>query len=117
VGRCARDSAAEDDAVESVESVRTRSTGVSGCTGSVAAECEDDVDGRRKIVLEKCLPGDPVCAGVCTVRMLVGDVDAARRGGGDDESCDCAASDETVRGAKWPWPKDWPRMRGCGRSA
>jgi len=118
VGRCARESAAEDDAVDSVDSVRTRSTGVSGCMGSVAAECADDVDGRRKIVLvEKCLPGDADCAGVCTVRMLVGDVDAARMDGGDDESCACAASDETVSGARWPCPKDWPRMRGCGRSA
>ena len=54
VGRCARDeSAAEDEAVESVDSVRPRSIGVRGCTGNVAAECADDVDGRRKIVLEK----------------------------------------------------------------
>jgi hypothetical protein len=50
--------------------------------GSVAAECADDVDGRRKIALEKWFPGD----GVWTVRMLVGDVDTAQTGGGDEES-------------------------------
>jgi hypothetical protein len=82
VGRCERDdSAAEDETVESMDIVRTRSMGVCGCTGRVAAECVDDVDGRRRIVLEKWLPD-----GVWTVRMLVGDVDAARPGGGDEES-------------------------------
>jgi hypothetical protein len=70
--------------VESVDKVRPRSMGVWGCMGSVAAECADDVDGRRKIALEKCLPGPG--DGVWTVRMLVGDVDAARPGGGDEES-------------------------------
>jgi hypothetical protein len=117
VGRCASDeTAAEDDAdaVESMDIARPRSTGVSG---SVATECADDVDGRRKIALEKCLPGDGVCSWVCTVRMLVGDVDAARPGGGEEESCACAASDETMSGARIPWPKDWPRISGCGRSA
>ena len=121
VGRCASDeTAAEDDAdadaVESMDIARPRSTGVSG---SVATECADDVDGRRKIALEKCLPGpgDGVCIGVCTVRMLVGDVDVARPGGGEEESCACAASDETISGARIPRPKDWPRMSGCGRSA
>jgi hypothetical protein len=59
VGRCESDeSAAEDDVAESVDIVRLRSIGVRGCTGSVAAECADDVDGRRKIELENCLPGD-----------------------------------------------------------
>jgi hypothetical protein len=39
VGRCASDeSAAEDDVAESIDIVRVRSTGVSGITGSVAAE-------------------------------------------------------------------------------
>ena len=85
VGRCARDdSAAEDEAVESVDNVRGRSTGVCGCMGSVAAECADDVDGRRKIALEKGLPGPG--DGVWTVRMLVGDVDVPLPGGGDEES-------------------------------
>ncbi len=90
VGMCASDeSAAEDEeVVESVEIVRLRSTGVCGGagTGSVAAECEEDVEGRRKIALEKCFPGDAVCDGVWMVRMLAGDVDAARPGGGDEES-------------------------------
>lgn len=54
--------------------------------------------------------------GVCTVRMLVGDVDAAWNGG-DDDSCTCAASGVTLSGARCPWPKDWPRMSGCGRRA
>jgi len=86
VGRWARDeSAAEDEAVESVDIVRARSTGVRGVTGSVATECADEVDGRRKIAWEKCLPGDAVCGGVWTVRMLVGDVDT-RPAGGDEES-------------------------------
>jgi len=117
VGRCARDeSAAEDEAVESVDMVRPRSMGVRGVTGSVATECADEVDGRRKIAWEKCLPGDAVCGGVWTVRMLVGDVDT-RPDGGDEESWACAASDETLSGARCPWPKDWPRMSGCGRSA
>jgi hypothetical protein len=119
VGRCARDeSAAEDEAAESVDIVRTRSTtGVCGVTGSVATECADEIDGRRKIALEKCLPGDDVCDGVWIVRMLVGDVDTAPTDGGEEESWACAASDETLSGARCPWPKDWPRMSGCGRSA
>jgi len=98
VGRCESDeSAAEDDVAESADIVRAR-----GCTGSVAAECEDDVDGRRKIELENCLPGDADCTGVWIVRILGGDVDAERPGGGDEESWACAASDETLSGAKWP---------------
>jgi hypothetical protein len=118
VGRCASDErAAEDEATESVDIVRTRSTmGVCGSTGSVAAECVEDVEGRRKSALEKCEPGDDVWE-VWTVRMLVGEVDVARPGGGDEESCACAASDETLSGARCPWPKDCPRMSGCGRSA
>lgn len=88
---------------ESVDIVRLRSTGVRGCTGSVAAECEDDVDGRRKIELENCLLGDAGCtAGVRAVRMLGGDVDAERPGGGEEESWACAASEETLSGARWP---------------
>ena len=86
-GRCESDeSAAEDDAAESVDIVRLRSTGVRGCTGSVAAECEDDVDGRRKIELENCLLGDADCTGVWVVRTLGGDVDGERPGGGEEES-------------------------------
>ena len=65
--------------------VRPRSMGVRGVTGSVATECAEEVDGRRKIALEKCLPGDDVCDTVLTVRMLVGDVDT-RPDGGDEES-------------------------------
>lgn len=103
VGRCESDeSAAEDDVAESVDIVRARSTGVRGCTGNVAAECEDDVDGRRKIELENCLPGDADCTEVWIVRTLGGDVDAERPGGGDEESCACAASEETLSGARWP---------------
>jgi hypothetical protein len=103
VGRCESDeSAAEDDVAESVDIVRLRSIGVRGCTGSVAAECADDVDGRRKIELENCLPGDADCIGVLIVRMLGGDVDTERPGGGEEESCACAASDETLSGARWP---------------
>ena len=102
VGRSESDeSAAEDDVAESVDIVRLRSTGVRGCTGSVAAECEDDVDGRRKIELENCLTGDADCTGV-VVRMLGGDVDTERPGGGEEESCACAASEETLSGARWP---------------
>jgi hypothetical protein len=86
VGRCASDErAAEVNAVEIVENVRPRSVGVNDWTGSVAAECADDIDERRKIALEKCEPGDGVCAGVWMVRTLVGDVDVARFGG-DEES-------------------------------
>lgn len=104
--------AVDDDVAESVEVVRARSTGVRGRVGSVATECADDVDGRRNSALEKCELGD----GVWTVRMLVGDVDAAWKGG-DDDSWTCAASGVTLRGARCPWPKDCPRMRGCGRRA
>lgn len=87
MGRCASDeSAADDDVAESMDNVRVRSTGVSGCTGSVAAECVDDIDGRRKIELENCLPGDADSTGVWTLRMLGGDVDIERPGGGDEES-------------------------------
>lgn len=72
---------------ESMDIVRVRcSTGVSGCTGNVAAECADDIDGRRNIELENCLPGDDDCTGVWTVRMLGGEVDTERPGGGDEES-------------------------------
>jgi len=86
VGRCESDeSAAEDEVVESVDIVRVRSTGVRGCKGSVATECEDDVDGRRKIELENCLPGDADCT-VWIVRMLGGDVEGDRPGGGEEES-------------------------------
>lgn len=88
--------------MESVEVVRPRSTGVSGCTGSVAAERADDVDERRKIALVKCLPGDGACGGVWIVRMLVGEVDGAWPGGGDEESWAWAASDETLSGAMCP---------------
>jgi len=103
VGRSESDeSAVEDDVAESVEIVRVRETGVRGCTGSVAAECDDDVDGRRKIELESCLLGDADCTGVWVVRMLGGDVDAERPGGGEEESCACAASEETLSGARWP---------------
>lgn len=103
IGRCeSEESAAEDDAAESVDNVRVRSTGVRGCTGSVAAECEDDVDGRRKIELENCLPGDADSTGVWVERTLGGDVDAERPGGGDEESCAWAASEETLSGARWP---------------
>ena len=78
VGRCKSDeSAAEDDVAESVDIVCLRSTGVCGCTGSVAAECEDDVDGCRKIELENCLTGDADCTGV-KVRMLGGDINTER---------------------------------------
>lgn len=115
MGRWASDeSAAEVDAVEIEENVRPRSVGVNDWMGSVAAECVDDVDERRKITLEKCEPGDDVCDGVWMVRMLVGDVDVGRFGG-DEESWACAASDETLSGARCPWPNDWPRIRGCGR--
>jgi hypothetical protein len=101
VGRCESDeSAAEDDVAESVDIVRLRSTGVRCCTGSVAAECEDDVDGRRKIEVENCMPGDADCTEVRVVRMLGGDVDAERPGGGEEESCACAASEETLSGAR-----------------
>ena len=82
--------------------MRLRSTGVRGCTGSVEAECEDDVDGRRKIELEKCLLGDDDCTEVWIVRMLGGDVDTERPGGGEEESCAWAASEETLSGARWP---------------
>lgn len=107
--------------MESVDAVRVRSTGVRGCcsTGSVETERAEDVEGRRrKIALEKCVPGEPVdaCGGVCTVRMLVGDEDAAWYGG-DEDSCTCAASGVTLSGARCPWPNDWPRMSGCGRRA
>lgn len=110
MGMSASDESAADDA-ESVEMARARSTGERGCccTGSVAAECADDVDGRRKIARV-------ACAGVCTVRMLVGDVDAVWKGG-DDDSRTCAASGVTMSGARCPWPYDWPRMSGCGRRA
>jgi hypothetical protein len=87
VGRCASDeSAAEDDVADSIDIVRVRSTGVSGITGRVAAECVDDVDGRRKIDLENCRPGDDGCTGVWTVRILGGDVDEERPGGGDEDN-------------------------------
>jgi hypothetical protein len=103
VGRSESDeSAAEDDVAESVDIVRLRSIGVRACMGSVAAECDDDVDGRRKIELENCLPGDADCTGVLIVRMLGGDVDTERHGGGEEESCACAASEETLSGARWP---------------
>jgi hypothetical protein len=108
----------EDDAAESVEVVRARSTGVIGCTGSVETECAEEVDVlRRNIALEKwCALGE----GVCMVRMLVGEVDAATAAawkGGEDDSCTCATSGVTLSGARCPWPKDWPRMSGCGRRA
>lgn len=116
VGRCVSDENAEDDELaERVEVVRARSTGVRGCwcrIGSVATECAEDVEGRRKSALEKCVLGD----GVCTVRMLFGEVDAAWNGG-DDDSWTCAASGVTLSGARCPWPKDWPRISGCGRRA
>lgn len=107
----------EDDAAESVEVVRARSTGVIGCTGSMETEWAEDVDVRRRnIALEKCELGE----GVCIVRTLVGEVDAATAAawkGGEDDSCTCAASGVTLSGARCPWPKDCPRMRGCGRRA
>lgn len=117
VGRCVSDeNAVEEDVAESMDVVRARSTGVRGCcswTGSVATELAEEVEGRRrKIELEKCALGE----GVCTVRMLVGEVDAAWKGG-EDDSCTCAASGVTLSGARCPWPKDWPRMSGCGRRA
>ena len=40
-----------------MDNLRVRSTGVSSCTGSVIAKCEDEVDVRRKIELENCRPG------------------------------------------------------------
>jgi hypothetical protein len=82
--------------------------------GNVAAECADEVEERRKIALEKCALGDGVCDGVWMVRMLVGDEDTAWFGG-EEESWACAASDETLSGARCAWPNDWPRIRGCGR--
>ena len=80
--------------------MRTRSAGVCGVTGNVATECADEIDGRRKIALEKCLLGEAVCDGVWMVRMLVGDVDTAQTAGGEEESWACAASDETLSGAR-----------------
>lgn len=113
VGRCVSDEKAVDEEVaERVEVVRARSTGVRGRIGSVATECADEVDGRRNSALEKCVLGD----GVWTVRMLVGDVDTAWKGG-EDDSWTCAASGVTLRGARCPCPKDCPRMSGCGRRA
>ena len=71
------ENAVEDDAAESMEVVRARSTGVRGCCcgkGSVATEWAEEVEvRRRKIEVGKCALGE----GVCTVRMLVGEVDAA----------------------------------------
>jgi hypothetical protein len=81
IGMCARgESAAEDEAkvVESIDMVRARaSTGVCGCagTGSVAAECAEDVEGWRKITLERCLrQGLLALEGRCTcIYMFSGD--------------------------------------------
>ena len=75
------------------------STGVRGCTGGVAAECEDDIDGHRKIELEICLSRDADCIGV-VVRMLGGDVDVEQLGGGEEESHACTVSEETLSGAR-----------------
>jgi hypothetical protein len=80
---CASDeSAAEDDVAKSMDNVRVRSTGGSGCTGSVPAKSEDDVDGRRNVELDNCLPGNADCTGVWILRVL----------GGNEESWACAAS-------------------------
>ena len=40
-----------------MDNLCVRSTGVSSCTGSVIAKCEDEVDVRWKIELENCRPG------------------------------------------------------------
>jgi hypothetical protein len=66
------ENAVDEEVTESVEVVRARSTGVRGCwctIGRVATECAEEVEGRRKSALEKCVLGD----GVCTVRTLFGD--------------------------------------------
>lgn len=47
-----------------MDNVHMNSTGLNGCMGSLATKCEDDVDGRWKIQLENCLPGDADCTGV-----------------------------------------------------
>jgi hypothetical protein len=107
-GRWVRDErAAEEEAVERVEKVRWRASRTERDWGwdvaTVATERAEEMEVRRA----REGWGD------------VGDVD------GDEERCGATSASRVTAtgssgdglGARDGWPKDWPRMRGWGRSS
>jgi len=98
--------AAEEDEVESMETVRVRSFGCRGA-GRVATERAEDIEVRREGMWWS-EEGEPEMVVVGEVERL--ECISMLAGGGVEEIC--AETSEVVARGAMGRPNDWPRMRG-----